>query len=78
MILDFFVFLVHACSINASRYLTVFSRLSLLIILDVSRFLKFNITSSTKVVSCSLFCGIDNLEVLTISSTMGIVIVRGV
>ena len=78
MILDFFAFLVHACSINALRYLTVFSRLFLLIILDVSRFLKFNITSSTKAVSCSLFCGIDNLEVLTISSTMGLVIVRGV
>ena len=78
MILDFFAFLVHACFINALRCLTVFSKLSLLIILDVSRFLKFNITSLTKAVSCSLFCRIDNLEVLTISSTMEMVIVRGV
>jgi len=76
MILNFFVFLVHACSINTSRCLIVFSKLSLSIILDVSRFLKFNITSSTKVVFCLLFCGIDNLEVLMISSAMGMVIVR--
>jgi len=78
MILNLFVFLVHACFSNALSQLTVFSKLSLLIMLDMSRFLKINITSSTKAISCSLFCGIDSLEVLTISSTMGMVIVRGV
>ena len=78
MILNFLVFLVHACSINALRYLTVYSKLSLSIILDVFRFLKFNITSLTKAVSCLLFYRIDNLEVLPISLAMGMVIVREV
>jgi len=49
----------------------------MLVILDVSRFLKFEMTSSTKAVSCLLFCGIDNLEVQTISLSMGILIERG-
>jgi len=49
----------------------------MLAILDVSRFLKFDMTSSTKVVSCLLFCRIDDLEVQTISSSMGIMMERG-
>ena len=77
MILDFFVFLVHACFINALSWLTVYSKLFLSIMLDMSRFLKINMTSSTKAISYLLFCGIDSLEVLTISSAMGMVIVRG-
>ena len=52
--------------------------LSLLVILDVSRFLKINMISLTKAVFCSLFCGIDNLEILTILLAMEIVMVRGV
>ena len=78
VILDHFAFLVHACFINASRHLIVFSKLSLLVILDISRFLKINMIFLMKAVSYLLFCGIDNLEVLTILSVMGIVMVRGV
>ena len=52
------------------------SNFSMLAILDMSRFLKFEMTSSTKVVSYLLFCGIDNLEVQTISSSMGILMER--
>ena len=78
MILNFLVFLVHAYSINALRCLIVYSKLFLSIILNMSRFLKFNITSSTKAVSCLLFYRIDNLEVLMISSVIVIVIVREV
>jgi len=45
--------------------------------LDMSRFLKINMASSTKAISYLLFCGIDSLEVLTISLVMEMVIVRG-
>ena len=76
MILNFFAFLVHACFISTLSWLTVCSKLFLLIKLDISRFLKINITSLIKVISYLLFCRIDDLEVLTISSAMGIVIVR--
>ena len=54
------------------------SNFSVSAILDISRFLKFDMTSLTKAVSCSLFCGIDDLEVQTISSSMGILMERGV
>ena len=53
------------------------SNFSMSVILDVSRFLKFKMTSSTKAVSYSLFCEIDNLEVQMISSSIRILIERG-
>ena len=52
------------------------SRLSLLVILLISTFLKTAIRSLTKAVSCSLFGAIDNLEVLMNSSTIGMLMVR--
>jgi len=47
------------------------------VILVVSRFLKIEMISSTKADSCSLFGGINNLEVLTNTSTIGMVMARG-
>ena len=55
----------------------MFSRLSLSVRLVISRFLKIEMISLTNVVSCSLFGGIDNLEVLMNSSTIGMVMMRG-
>jgi len=47
-------------------------------ILDVSRFLKFEMISSIKAVFCSLFGWIDSFEVQTTFSSMGILMERGV
>ena len=54
----------------------IFSKLSLSIMLDVFIFLKIDMISLTNAVSCSLFCRIDNLEVLMNLSTIGMVMVR--
>ena len=48
MILVHFVFLFHTQLTSESRLLNVYSRHSLLMILEVSRFLKDEITSSMK------------------------------
>ena len=77
VILICFVFLFHIWLISKSRLLTVFSKHFLSVMLDISRFLKIEMTSSTNMISCLLFCWIDNFEVLTTSSTMDIVMERG-
>ena len=55
----------------------MFSRLSLSVRLVVSRFLKIEMISLTNVVSYLLFGGINNLEVLMNSLTIGMVMMRG-
>ena len=40
------------------------------------RFLKIDVTSSTKAISCLLFCWIESLEVLTTLSMIGMEMVR--
>ena len=61
---------------SKSKLLTMFSRHSLLVMLNVFRFLKTEITSLTNMISCSLFCWIDSFEVLTTSSTIDTVMER--
>ena len=77
MILICFAFLFHAQLTSESRLLTMYSRHSLLTILEVSRFLKDEITSSMNAISCLLFCLIKSFEILMILSTMGIVMDKG-
>jgi len=78
VILERFAFLFHAWSTNELSLLTMNSRSSLLVMLEVSKFLKDEVTSSKNVFSCSLFCWINSFEVLMISSIMGITMDKGV
>ena len=58
-------------------WLTVVSRLSMFLIWDMSKLLKFEITSLMKLVSCSLVGGMANLDDGMNSSTMGMSMMRG-
>ena len=78
VILNRLAFLFQDWSISILRWSTMFSRWILSEILDVLRFLKIEVTSSTKAISCSEFCWIDSFKVLTTSSMMGTEIDKGV
>ena len=56
MILECFVFLFHAWSTNELSLLTMNSRSSLLVMLEVSKFLKDKVTFSKNAFFCLLFC----------------------
>ena len=75
MILICFVFLFHTWLISKLR---IFLRHSLLLMLRVFRFLKTEMTSLINAVSCLLFCWIKSFKVLIVSSTIGMVIDKGV
>jgi len=60
---------------DAARVLTIFSSLSLSVKLEVLRFLRAAATSLMNDSSSLLFFTIENLDVIIISSVMGIVIV---
>ena len=77
MILKHFAFLFHTWSTNELSLLIMYSRSFLLVMLEVSKFLKDEMTSLMNAFSCSLFCWIDSFEVLMISSTMGIMMDEG-
>ena len=77
MILIRFAFLFHTQLTSKLRLLTMYSRHFLLTILEVSRFLKDEITSSMNAIFCSLFYRIESFKVLMISSTMGMVMDKG-
>jgi len=77
VILECFAFLFHAWSTNELSLLTMNSRSSLLVMLEVSKFLKDEVTSSKNTFTYSLFCWIDSFEVLMILSTMGIMMDKG-
>ena len=77
MILEHFAFLFHTWSTNELSLLTMNSRSSLLVMLEVSKFLKDEVTSSKNTFSCSLFCWIDSFEVLMILSMIGITMDKG-
>ena len=76
-ILDCLACLFQAWLMSTLRWLTMFSRWGLSEILDVSRFLKIEVTSSTKTTFYLLFCWIKSLKVLTASSMIGMEMVKG-
>ena len=77
VILEHFVFLFHAWSTIELSLLTMCLRTSLLVMLDVSKFLKDKMTSSKNAFSTLLFCWIESFEVLMILSSIGMIMVKG-
>lgn len=68
----------QAYSTLLARVLTMFSKLLMLDRLKVSRLLMEVVASLMKAVSSSLFLTIECLDEVTLSSTIGIVMIKGV